>query len=103
MCALPISAPDCRYSISGFNPVVMNPLIEYLQSGAVLHSMDMKTPAKREFLETFQDLILKPRGLDYSIMFPGPTGTNTVEGPSSWLARSPAVSTCSRSPTPSTA
>ena len=61
------------------NPVVMNPLIEYLQSGAVLHSMDMKTPAKREFLETFQDLILKPRGLDYSIMFPGPTGTNTVE------------------------
>jgi diaminobutyrate-2-oxoglutarate transaminase len=61
------------------NPVVMNPLIEYLQSGAVLHSMDMKTPAKREFLQTFQDLILKPRGLDYSVMFPGPTGTNTVE------------------------
>src|SRR5699024_9477578 len=27
------------------NPVVMNPLSEYLQSGAVLHSMDMKTPA----------------------------------------------------------
>lgn len=61
------------------NPAVMNPLIEYLQSGAVLHSMDMKTPAKREFLQTFQDLILKPRGLDYSVMFPGPTGTNTVE------------------------
>ncbi|MDN5660534.1 MAG: diaminobutyrate--2-oxoglutarate transaminase, partial [Brevibacterium aurantiacum] len=35
------------------NPVVMNPLVEYLQSGAVLHSLDMKTPAKREFLETF--------------------------------------------------
>ncbi|MGC3021798.1 diaminobutyrate--2-oxoglutarate transaminase [Brevibacterium sp. FAM 24630] len=61
------------------NPAVMGPLIEYLQSGAVLHSMDMKTPAKREFLQTFQDLILKPRGLDYSVMFPGPTGTNTVE------------------------
>ncbi|AZT99599.1 diaminobutyrate--2-oxoglutarate transaminase [Brevibacterium linens] len=61
------------------NPAVINPLIEYLQSGAVLHSMDMKTPAKREFLQTFQDLILKPRGLDYSVMFPGPTGTNTVE------------------------
>ncbi|WP_166969472.1 diaminobutyrate--2-oxoglutarate transaminase [Brevibacterium atlanticum] len=61
------------------NPIVMNPLVEYLQSGAVLHSMDMKTPAKREFLQTFQDLILKPRGLDYSVMFPGPTGTNTVE------------------------
>lgn len=61
------------------NPVVMNPLIEYLQSGAVLHSLDMKTPAKREFLETFEELILAPRGLDYTVMFPGPTGTNTVE------------------------
>ncbi len=61
------------------NPVVMEPLIEYLQSGAVVHGLDMKTPAKREFLETFEELILKPRGLDYKVMFPGPTGTNTVE------------------------
>lgn len=61
------------------NPVVMEPLIDYLQSGAVLHSLDMKTPAKREFLETFEQLILEPRGLDYTVMFPGPTGTNTVE------------------------
>ncbi|EKU47582.1 MULTISPECIES: diaminobutyrate--2-oxoglutarate transaminase [Brevibacterium] len=61
------------------NPAVMTPLVEYLQSGAVLHSLDMKTPAKREFLETFEELILKPRGLDYTVMFPGPTGTNTVE------------------------
>ncbi|MFE2656046.1 diaminobutyrate--2-oxoglutarate transaminase [Brevibacterium sp. NPDC059310] len=61
------------------NPVLMNPLVEYLQSGAVLHSLDMKTPAKREFLETFEKLILEPRGLDYTVMFPGPTGTNTVE------------------------
>ncbi|MBK0418201.1 diaminobutyrate--2-oxoglutarate transaminase [Leucobacter sp. CSA1] len=61
------------------NPAVMEPLIRYLQSGAVLHSLDMKTPAKREFLETFRDLILRPRHLDYRVMFPGPTGTNTVE------------------------
>ncbi|MCM1012927.1 MULTISPECIES: diaminobutyrate--2-oxoglutarate transaminase [unclassified Brevibacterium] len=61
------------------NPALMNPLVEYLQSGAVLHSLDMKTPAKREFLETFEKLILEPRGLDYTVMFPGPTGTNTVE------------------------
>ena len=39
----------------------------------------MKTPAKRRFLETFQELILKPRNLDYKVMFPGPTGTNSVE------------------------
>ncbi|GAA4514707.1 diaminobutyrate--2-oxoglutarate transaminase [Brevibacterium yomogidense] len=61
------------------NPVVMEPLVEYLQSGAVLHSMDMMTPAKREFLETFKDVILEPRELPYKVMFPGPTGTNTVE------------------------
>src|SRR5699024_4759908 len=28
------------------NPVVMNPLIEYLQSGVVLYSIDMQSPAK---------------------------------------------------------
>ena len=61
------------------NPVVIEPLIEYLQSGAVLHSMDMMTPAKREFLQTFKDVILEPRELPYKVMFPGPTGTNTVE------------------------
>lgn len=61
------------------DPAVIEPLIEYLQSGAVLHSLDMQTPAKREFLETFSELILQPRNLDYKVMFPGPTGTNTVE------------------------
>ena len=61
------------------HPAVMAPLVEYLQSGAVLHGMDMMTPAKREFLQTFKDVILEPRELPYKVMFPGPTGTNTVE------------------------
>ena len=61
------------------NPVLLRPLIDYLLSGAVVHSLDMKTPAKRRFLETFEELILKPRNLDYRVMFPGPTGTNSVE------------------------
>ncbi|MPV48622.1 diaminobutyrate--2-oxoglutarate transaminase [Pseudactinotalea sp. HY160] len=61
------------------NPTLLAPLLEYLQSGAVVHSLDMKTPAKRTFLETFDRLILSPRGLDYKVMFPGPTGTNAVE------------------------
>lgn len=61
------------------NPALSAPLLEYLASGAVVHSLDMMTPAKREFLETFQELILAPRNLDYKVMFPGPTGTNTVE------------------------
>lgn len=61
------------------NPVLLEPLLDYLRSGAVVHSLDMKTPAKRRFLETFQEVILKPRGMDHKVMFPGPTGTNSVE------------------------
>jgi diaminobutyrate-2-oxoglutarate transaminase len=61
------------------NPLLLEPLITYLRSGSVIHSLDMKTTAKRRFLETFLELILAPRGLDYKVMFTGPTGTNTVE------------------------
>jgi diaminobutyrate-2-oxoglutarate transaminase len=61
------------------HPVLLQPLVDYLLSGAVVHSLDMKTAAKRRFLETFHDVILKPRNLDYKVMFPGPTGTNCVE------------------------
>jgi len=39
----------------------------------------MQTVAKRDFLETFTDLVLTPRELDYKIMFPGPAGANAVE------------------------
>ncbi len=61
------------------NPLLLEPLITYLRAGSVIHSLDMKTAAKRRFLETFLELILVPRELDYKVMFPGPTGTNTVE------------------------
>ena len=64
----------------GHNPDRMiQRAIEYLQNGGILHSMDMYTPAKREFLEYFQEKILAPRGLNYRIQFAGPTGTNAVE------------------------
>lgn len=39
----------------------------------------MYTSPKREFIDFMQEKVLKPRGLDYKIMFPGPTGTNAVE------------------------
>jgi diaminobutyrate-2-oxoglutarate transaminase len=44
-----------------------------------MHSLDMFTAAKEEFLSTFRDVILEPRGLDHRVMFTGPTGTNAVE------------------------
>ncbi|MEM1335240.1 MAG: diaminobutyrate--2-oxoglutarate transaminase, partial [Actinomycetota bacterium] len=61
------------------HPVARAALIEYLQRGGVAHGLDLHTVAKREFLETFERLILEPRGLDHIVQFTGPTGTNAVD------------------------
>lgn len=61
------------------HPDLRDPLLEYLGSDRVVHSLDMHTAAKGAFLERFNEVILKPRGLDYRVQFPGPTGTNAVE------------------------
>ncbi len=64
----------------GHNPDYMiDAMVEHLRSGALLHGMDMFTPAKREFLTYFEEHILAPRGLHYKVQFSGPTGTNAVE------------------------
>ena len=60
-------------------PELIEALIEYLRADGILHSLDMSTAAKRGFLTRFHELILAPRGMDYRIQFPGPTGTNAVE------------------------
>lgn len=54
-------------------------LVEYLGADGVAHGLDMHTSAKADFLETFERLILAPRGMNHKIMFTGPTGTNAVE------------------------
>lgn len=61
------------------NAAMKQAIIDYLQADGVVHSLDMATKAKQRFLETFESIILKPRGLDYKIPFSGPTGTNAVE------------------------
>jgi diaminobutyrate-2-oxoglutarate transaminase len=61
------------------NPVLKQALLDYIQSDGVAHSLDMHTRAKKEFLQTFRDIILAPRAMDYRLQFPGPTGTNAVE------------------------
>ncbi|MCZ2526109.1 diaminobutyrate--2-oxoglutarate transaminase [Streptomyces sp. NPDC059506] len=61
------------------NPVLKRALLDYLERDGVTHGLDMSTTAKRAFLESFDEVILKPRDLDYKVMFPGPTGTNAVE------------------------
>lgn len=61
------------------NPVLKQPLLEYLASDGIVHSLDIATSAKTDFLQTFERVILQPRGLDYKVQFPGPTGANSVE------------------------
>lgn len=61
------------------HPELKKALIEYISRDGITHSLDMASKAKAEFLQTFHDRILKPRGLNHKIQFPGPTGTNSVE------------------------
>jgi diaminobutyrate-2-oxoglutarate transaminase len=61
------------------NPRLKQRLIEYIEQDAITHSLDMATAAKRSFLEEFDEVILRPRGLEYKVQFPGPGGANAVE------------------------
>lgn len=61
------------------NPKIKQALLEYLAEDNIIHGLDFWTEAKRHYLETLEEVILKPRGLDYKVQFPGPTGTNAVE------------------------
>jgi len=60
-------------------PALKKPLLEYLMRDGITHGLDMYTTAKGDFLDTFRDLVLTPRGLNYKVQFPGPTGANAVE------------------------
>lgn len=61
------------------HPVFKEKLLEYINSDGITHGLDLHTRAKGEFLESFNEKILKPRGLDYVVQFTGPTGANAVE------------------------
>ncbi|APX93080.1 diaminobutyrate--2-oxoglutarate transaminase [Halomonas sp. 1513] len=61
------------------HPKLKQALIDYMAGDGIIHGLDMWTRAKREYLEALEELILKPRGLEYKVHLPGPTGTNAVE------------------------
>lgn len=61
------------------NPALKRALLDYLAGDRVIHSLDMHTVAKAEFLTAFDEIILQPRRLDYRVQFPGPGGANAVE------------------------
>lgn len=64
----------------GHNPPTMKAkLLKYISGDGITHSLDMATTAKEKFLESFNEIILTPRHLEYKIQFTGPTGSNSIE------------------------
>ncbi len=61
------------------HPYIKGQVIDYLMGDGIMHALDMYTVAKRDFLTAFEQKILRPRNLDYKVMFTGPTGTNAME------------------------
>src|SRR5690554_3754624 len=61
------------------DPDMKAALVEHVMADGVAHGLDMHTDAKGAFLQTFERLILEPRGMDHRMMFTGPTGANAVE------------------------
>ncbi len=61
------------------NPIFKDILLDYIQNDGITHGLDLHTKAKGEFLEVFNEKILKPRNMEYMVQFTGPTGTNAVE------------------------
>jgi diaminobutyrate-2-oxoglutarate transaminase len=61
------------------DPAIMGKVVDYVQQDGIVHSLDLHTWAKANFLKVLQEKILQPRGFDYKVQFPGPTGTNAIE------------------------
>ncbi len=61
------------------HPVLKEALLRYVQDDGITHGLDLHTRAKGEFLQTLNDKIFAPRGMEYIVQFTGPTGTNSVE------------------------
>lgn len=61
------------------HPLLKQALLDYIAADGITHGLDLHTDAKEDFLRAFEEVILTPRGLDYRMMFTGPTGTNAVE------------------------
>ncbi|MFY9175282.1 MAG: diaminobutyrate--2-oxoglutarate transaminase [Peptococcia bacterium] len=61
------------------NDFIKKRIVNYINGDGIMHGLDMHTQAKKDFMESFNEYILKPRKLDYKMQFTGPTGTNAVE------------------------
>lgn len=60
-------------------PRLKEALQKYISSNGLTLGLDLDTTAKFEFINEFEQCILRPRGYNYRLQFTGPTGTNAVE------------------------
>ncbi len=61
------------------HPAIKAAAVGHLASDTILCGLDLHTATKRRFIHEFRRIVLVPRGFDYRMQFPGPTGTNAVE------------------------
>ena len=61
------------------NKLINEAIIDYIQNNGILHSLDMDTTSKLEFLESLDKFIFKPRKLNYKVQFCAPSGANSIE------------------------
>ncbi|MCS4503161.1 Diaminobutyrate--2-oxoglutarate transaminase [wastewater metagenome] len=61
------------------HPDIKKALTDYMADDNIIHSLDMASVARAQFLQAYHDIILAPRGMNHRIQLPGPTGTNAVE------------------------
>ena len=47
------------------NSIFKHALLKYIKSNGITHGLDLHTKAKGEFLQAFNDHILKPRNMEY--------------------------------------
>lgn len=61
------------------NPHLQEKLIDYIRANGITHGLDFHTKAKAGFLTALEEVVLRPRSMEYKAQFTGPTGTNAVE------------------------
>ena len=61
------------------NDYIKDKVVEYIQNDGIIHSMDMHTAVKRDFISYLEHDVIEPRGLDYKMMFVNSSGANANE------------------------
>jgi diaminobutyrate-2-oxoglutarate transaminase len=61
------------------HPALIGGLIDYLQSGGPLCSLDMATSVRSQFLDALDERLLGPRGMSHRVQFTSPSGAAAVE------------------------